>query len=107
MVGRGKVCRRWRWLDKLKDDLESTIDDPKLIHNESFMMGMMDKWKEKPLPFEDYLTHEFEERKQSYFCSLSKSKTVSLKELRKKLFHPVDQDNKDSTTPHSWRRWMW
>ena len=31
-------------LDKLKDDLETLIDQTNLIHDESFMMGIMDPW---------------------------------------------------------------
>ena len=30
-------------LDKLKDNLESIVNTPELIHNKSFMMGIMEK----------------------------------------------------------------
>jgi hypothetical protein len=50
-------------LDKLKDDLESLIDQTDLIHNESFMMGMMDPWVNELKPFQEYMEHAFEKNK--------------------------------------------
>ena len=44
-------------LDKLKLDLESIVVDPLLIHDEDFMMGMMNEWADEVPPFRDYLTH--------------------------------------------------
>ncbi len=86
-------------LDKLKDDFEAIIDQPELIHDESLMMGLMDDWADELPPFKDFLYHQFEEKKTSYFADSSSSatKALPLKELRKELFHPTDQDNKDST----------
>ena len=84
-------------LDKLKLDLEAIVEDPQLIHDEEFMMGMMDEWAEELPPFKEYLTRQFEKKKTSYFAS-TRAKAVPLKELRKELFHPSDEDNKDSTS---------
>ena len=43
-------------MDKLKADLESIVEDPALIHDESFMMGMMSKWSDELPEFQEYLT---------------------------------------------------
>ena len=43
-------------LDKLKDDLNILVDQPELIHDESFMMGMMHPWAEELPPFQEYST---------------------------------------------------
>ena len=51
-----------RVLDKLKEDLESIVDTPKLIHGESFMMGTMDDWAEVLPDFKLYLHHQFNEK---------------------------------------------
>ena len=39
-ISMGKV------LEKLKDDLNMIVDQHGLIHDESFMMGIMDPWEE-------------------------------------------------------------
>ena len=44
-ISMGKV------LDKLKDDLESIVEDLDLICDEEFMMGMMSDWAEELPPF--------------------------------------------------------
>ena len=90
-ISMGKV------LDKLKEDLELIVGQPELIHDESFMMGMMDEWADELPPFREYLDHKFHHQKTSYFNDASKIKAVPLMELRKELFTPTDQDNKDST----------
>ena len=56
----------------------------------------MDEWRGELPPFDEYMTEQFEWT-SSYFCSSSETKPVPLAELRKELFSPVDQDNKDST----------
>jgi hypothetical protein len=88
-----------RVLDKLKEDLESIVAQPELIHDESFMMGLMDEFADDLPPFKEYLTHKFEHEKRSFFASSSSSseKVCPLKDLRQELFHPRDQDNKEST----------
>ncbi len=50
-------------LDKLKDDLESLIDQTNLIHNELFMIGIMDPWANELKPFREYMEHAFEKKK--------------------------------------------
>ena len=46
-------------MDKLKDDLQSIVESPDLIHDENFMMTMMDEWKEELPDFKDYMFHQF------------------------------------------------
>jgi hypothetical protein len=84
-------------LDKLKLNLEEIAEEPELIHDESFMMGLMDDWADELPPFCEYLTHQFEEKKQTLFDDESGTKVVPLAELRKELFHPTDSDNKACT----------
>jgi hypothetical protein len=61
------------------------------------MMSIMESWANKLPPFRAFLRHKFEEQKTSFFNSTAKTKAVPLKMLRKELFAPTDQDNKDST----------
>ena len=75
-----------RVLGKLKLDLDRKVEDPQLIHNKEFMMGMMDAWAEELPLFKEYLTRQFEKKKTSYFASTG-AKAVPLKELRKELSH--------------------
>jgi hypothetical protein len=60
MAGRksSRIGRIWlgtnnvgKVFDKLKDDLELLIDQTDLIHDELFMMGMMDPWVNELKPF--------------------------------------------------------
>ena len=50
-------------LDKLKDDLDSITQQPELVHDEEFMMGMMDEWRSELSLFDNNLKHQFEEKK--------------------------------------------
>ena len=45
-------------LNKLKDDLNIIVDQPELIHDKSFMMGMMDPWVAELTPLQQYLDHK-------------------------------------------------
>ena len=84
-------------LDKLKDNLNMIVYQPELIHDEYFMMGMMDTWAEELPPLQEYLDQKLKQQKTNYFNSTSTTKSVSLKEIRKELFSPTNQDNKDIT----------
>ena len=84
-----------RMLDKLKDDLKQIIAMPELIHDETFMMGMMDEFRHQLPDFDAYVTEQFEHRQTCLFNSSTKVR--KLKELCRELFHPSDQDNKEST----------
>ena len=85
-------------LENLKDDLNIIVDQPELIHDESFIMGMMDPWAVELPPFQEYLDQKLKQQKTNYFNLTSTTKVVPLNELRKDLFYPINQDNKDSTT---------
>jgi hypothetical protein len=82
-------------LDKLKDNLETLIDQTNLIHDESFMMGIMDPWANELTPFREYMEHAFEKKK--ILVADTGATAVPLKEMCRELFHPMDKDNKDST----------
>ena len=84
-------------LEKLKDDLNMIVYQPEFIHDGYFMMGMMDTWAVELPPFQEYLDRKLKQQKTNYFNSTSTTKEVPLKELRKDLLSPTDQDNKDST----------
>jgi hypothetical protein len=61
-----------RVMDRLKDHLESIIEQPELIHDESFMMGFLSDLRDELPPFDNYMTHKFELETTSYFaCCLS------------------------------------
>jgi hypothetical protein len=85
-------------MDKLKEHLESILEQPELIHDESFMMGFVSDFRDELPPFDDYMTHKFELETTSFIaCTASATKAVPLQMLRKELFQPTDQDNKEST----------
>ena len=84
-------------LDKLKDNLNMIVYQPELIHDEYFMMGMMDTWAEELPPLQEYLDQKLKQQKNKYFKSTSTTKARPLKELHKELLSNTNQDNKDST----------
>ena len=53
-----------RVMDKLKDDLESIVEQPELIHYEDFMMGLMKRWENELPDFDKYIKHQYEVKKQ-------------------------------------------
>ena len=57
-------------------------------------MGMMDTWAEELPTFHENMDHKLKQQKTNYFNSTSTTKSVTLKDLRKELFYPTDQDNK-------------
>ena len=73
------------------------LDQHELIHEESFMMGMMDPWYKQLPTFQEYLYHKLKQQKTNYFNSTSITKSVPLKDLHKELLSTTYQDNKDRT----------
>ena len=84
-------------MDKLKDDLESIIDSPDLIHSEEFMMGQLSEWEEELPEFKEHRKKSIEDRTMYYFNAPGQDKAHPMKELMKELFAPEDQDNKNTT----------
>ena len=60
-------------------------------------MGMMDPWETELPPFQEYLDHKLKQHKTNYFNSISTTNAVPIKELRKDMFSPTNQDNKENT----------
>ena len=95
--------RKWSYIsmgkvmDKLKDDLESIIDSPDLIHSEEFMMGQLKEWEEELPEFEEYRRESIEEKTMLFFNAPGQEKAYPMKELMKELFTPENQDNKNTT----------
>jgi len=76
--------------------LETLIDQTNLIHDESFMMGIMDPQANELKPFREYMEHALEKKKNVLVADTG-AMAVPLKEMRRELFHPMYKDNKDST----------
>ena len=95
--------RKWSYIsmgkvmDKLKDDLESIIDSPDLIHSEEFMMGQLSEWEEELPEFKEHRKKSIEDRTMYNFNAPGQEKAHLMKELMKELFAPEDQDNKNTT----------
>ena len=95
--------RKWGYIsigkviDKLKEDLQSIVNTPDLIHDQDFMMGMLTVWEEDLPEFKEYRNDVIEKNITGYFNNMAKKKAFTLKELLKELFTPVDQGSKDTT----------
>ena len=84
-------------MDKLKEDLQSIMNTPELIHYQDFMMGMLKVWEEELPEFKEYRHDVIEKNRTGNFNDTAKEKAFPLTELLNGLFKPVDQDNKDTT----------
>jgi len=71
-------------------------DDPKLIIDEKFMMSMFDTLENDIPEFKKYNEYLYKKRKSS-FATRTGAKFVSYQLLRKELFDPSDDDNKETT----------
>ena len=68
-----------RVMDRLKEHLESILEQPELIHGEKFMMGFVSEFADGLPPFDNYLTHKFELKTTSYFTfPVSTTKAIPL-----------------------------
>ena len=66
-----------------------------LIHDESFMLHILDDLLEELPDFEAHLDYEFKNKKSEFIETLQ-TKAVPLKELIKELFLPTKLDNQDN-----------
>ena len=81
--------RKWGYtsmvkvMDKLKEDLQSIVNTPELIHYQDFMMGMLTVWEEDLPEFKEYRHDVIENNRTGYFDDTSKEKAFLLKKLLK------------------------
>lgn len=75
---------------------EKIIDCPKMILSEMFMMTIFTELMEELPPLRDYWVLLFNDRKITVYNKNTASKVCHLWQLRKELFEPQRQTNKDS-----------
>ena len=76
-ISMGKV------MDKLKEDFQSIVNTPDLIHYQDFMMGMLTVWEEELPEFKEYRHDVIEKNRTGYFNDTAKEKAFTLKEFLK------------------------
>ena len=86
-----------RAVDVLHDACTELINDPKLYHDETYMMHLFDDIADEIPEFKDFLQYKYEDQVTT-FVATSNSKSVPYKMLISDLFHPRDEDNKASTS---------
>ena len=65
-------------MDKLKEDLHSIVNNPELIHDQYFMMGMLTVWEEELPEFKEYRHDVIDKNRTGYFNGTSKKKAFPL-----------------------------
>ena len=80
----------------LHTDCNDLIDEPRLIHDKSFMMHIYDPIMDDLPEFKDYMDYHCEDW-TSHYAASSKTMEVPLKKLIKELFTPTDRDTQYST----------
>ena len=81
-------------LDLMEISFESIVDDPKLILDEEFMMGIFSEISDKVDPFQEYLTYMFEEKLSPTISKGSSidDKVLPYDEVRCAIFYPHRTD---------------
>ena len=51
----------WKLLGKIKDDLNMIVDQPELIHDKFFMMGIKYPWAADFPSFQEYLDNKLKQ----------------------------------------------
>lgn len=82
-------------IDILERAMESAATDGTRMLDEVFMMGIFKELEDKLPPFKEYLSYMYDEKKMSLAGSSITEHQFA--RLRAELFHPTDEDNKDST----------
>ena len=72
-----------KMMDKLKEELQSIVNTPELIHYQDFMMGMLAVWEEELPEFKEYRHDMIEKNRPGYFNETAKEKALPLKEFLK------------------------
>ena len=83
-------------IDILHTAYNDLIDDPRLIHDKSFMIHIYDPLMDELPEFKDYMDYQCEYR-TSHYAASSKTREVTFKKLIKELFTLTYRDNQDST----------
>ena len=83
-------------MDILHTACNNIIDNPRLIHDKSFMMHIYYPLMDELPEFKDYMDYQCEDQTSHYVAS-SKIREVPLEELIKEIFTPTDRDNQDIT----------
>ena len=108
LAGKSHTLATYNWsersmgraLDLLEQAMEKVDENGEnrpgeLMLEESFMMGIFHELTEELLPFKEYLTYLYDEKKMAMAgCSVTEHQYAR---LRAELFNPKDADNKDST----------
>ncbi|KAL7520122.1 hypothetical protein ACHAWF_000264 [Thalassiosira exigua] len=85
-----------RALDMLHNTCDEILEDPKLIHSRSYMMGLYSDFVEELPEFKEYLEKQFKDE-TTEAVEKSNTKAVPLSRLLDELFSSQDEDNNDST----------
>jgi hypothetical protein len=81
-------------LDLMETSFESIIDEPELILDEDFMMGIFNCISESVDPFQAYLSYMFEEKLSPNVSGSTdlEDKVLPFDEIRKAVFYPDQVD---------------
>ena len=66
-------------VEKLKEEFQSSVNTPELIHYQDFMMGMLTVCEEELPEFKEYRHDLIEKNRMDYFNNTSKEKAFPLK----------------------------
>ena len=109
LAGKSHELSEWGWgalsmgraIDTLDGKMERLSDDPTLIQDEGFMMGLFSEFLEELPPFQEYFDTMFERKSMQVVERVvnrkSATRVVHLARLRKQLFHPVRKSERDAT----------
>ena len=105
LAGKTHELRQYNWgpmsmarvLDTLDKAMTEIKADPQKILDEDYMMTLFDEYASELPPFKEYLTLMYEKRSSSVVARKSSAKIVTLKHVRRTLFHPKKKTDRKSS----------
>ena len=105
LAGKTHELRKYQWgpvsmgraIDTLELKMEELSRNPKKIVDENFMMNMFAEYRDELPPFQEYWDVIYKKKQMTVVARKSGTKVVHLARLRKQLFKPILQTEKDTT----------
>ena len=87
-----------RVIDTVREKMSAITEKPELIHDETFMMDIFKVYRDELPPFKEYWDEMFTKKQMPVVARKSGSKVVQLAEVKKALFKPTRQTDKQAVT---------
>ena len=85
-----------RAIDALEEKMEQIVENPELLLDEVFMLGMFSEYQQELPPFKEYIDLTFKRKQMAVISRKSGTKVVHYARIRKTLFSPARTTDKET-----------